>query len=148
MQSEYTTELVAEICQLAKGPARPVLEEAAREWLEGFKQALAKSRLEGDLPRTRLDRKWYQQLDKLHSKSLLPWPLTEGDLILDSGLQKGFTVLAVVHDVSCSFCLRLFPTRSVKDLRRTSSRGYNSSCDIWSYGDSADVSFGHCGLKS
>jgi len=113
MKSESTAELVEEICDLAEGPARPVLEEAAQEWLKSHKRAIAKSRLEGDFPRSLLDLKWYQQLSKLHSIPSVPWPLTEGDLVLD--LWKGLVALTVVHDQNCKFCFRLFPAPKGED---------------------------------
>lgn len=94
MEAEFPAELVEDICQLARGPARPVLEEAAREWLERHKQALRAGR---------------------HPR--LPYPADQSDPYSPDPKQPlpmpdfgaGCAVLAAVHDQNCARCVALWP---------------------------------------
>lgn len=110
MEPEYTAKLVAKICQLAEGPARPVLKEAAQEWHEGFKRAVAEA------PPTPVgnpsighqeDLKRCWQLQKLRESKFprLPWPPDPGDM----DFRKRCAAVAVFHDENCPRCKHLDP---------------------------------------
>lgn len=100
MKSESIADLADEICQLAKGPARPVFKKAPRRWLEVHKQALRK-----DLPR------------------LFPYPADQSDPsspdpkqpLPPPNVKQGCAVLAAVHDENCPRCVTLFPAPKAKD---------------------------------
>lgn len=87
MAEEPAEDLVAEICQLAKGSARPVLDKGVKDWLESEARAIR------------------QSLDLGH-KYLPPprWPLNEQN----ADFPTACAVLGVLHDKECSWCV-LFP---------------------------------------
>jgi len=111
MESESVAELVREICQLVRGPARPVLEKAAQKWLEGFNQACADAPrlLEVVWPRRGKDRERIEQHNRKRESQFprIPYPLDERE----PEFERYTANLAVFHDVNCSRCRRkpLFP---------------------------------------
>ena len=87
MQTESVAKLVAEICQLAEGPSRPVMEQGVKEWLESYCEAAKPSvDLGWDLPS-------------------VPWPLNQENL----DFPNACAALAVAHDEDCDWCVPLFP---------------------------------------
>ncbi|MEN6405967.1 MAG: hypothetical protein ABFC77_05790 [Thermoguttaceae bacterium] len=85
----WPAELVEDICDLAKGPTRPVLKKAAETWLEGHKQRLSESREKGD--------------DGPH----LPYPKRKpgpNHPLTLSDFNACCAILAAVHDPCCESC--------------------------------------------
>ncbi len=87
MKSESIAELVEETCQLARGPARPVMDEGVKDWLESEARAIR------------------QSLDLGHRYLPPPrWPLNEQN----KDFPTACAVLGVLHDKECNWCV-LFP---------------------------------------
>jgi hypothetical protein len=97
---KWPAELVEEICELAEGPARAVLEEAVRDWLDGHKQALRAGR-SPHLPYPA------DQSDPYSPDPKQPLPMPD--------FGAGCAVLAAVHDQNCARCVAWWPMPTTDD---------------------------------